>query len=66
MTTAWGIKTVLHPVSDLETAKAVYTAPIGIPPQTGDAYVGFRGRGPANRARAGRWTAEMTMGVGVR
>ena len=37
-----GIKTVLHPVSDLEKAKAVYTALIGQPPQT-DApyYVGF-------------------------
>jgi predicted enzyme related to lactoylglutathione lyase len=37
-----GIKTVLHPVSDLEKAKAVYSALIGIPPQTdGDYYVGF-------------------------
>ena len=37
-----GIKTVLHPVTDLETAKAVYTALLGVPPQT-DApyYVGF-------------------------
>ena len=29
-----GIKTVLHPVSDLATAKAVYTALLGVPPQT--------------------------------
>jgi hypothetical protein len=29
-----GIKTVLHPVSDLATAKAVYTARLGVPPQT--------------------------------
>jgi predicted enzyme related to lactoylglutathione lyase len=37
-----GIKTVLHPVSDLEKAKAVYTALIGIPPQTDDDYyVGY-------------------------
>ena len=28
-----GIKTVLHPVSDLEKAKAVYTALLGVPPQ---------------------------------
>jgi len=37
-----GIKTVLHPVSDLAAAKAVYTALLGIPPQS-DApyYVGF-------------------------
>jgi hypothetical protein len=53
-----GIKTVLHPVSDLATAKAVYAALLGIPPQTdGSYYVGFRGRGPAHRAGAGRWTA---------
>ncbi|HXB46506.1 MAG TPA: VOC family protein [Streptosporangiaceae bacterium] len=37
-----GIKTVLHPVSDLEKAKAVYSALLGTPPQH-DApyYVGF-------------------------
>jgi predicted enzyme related to lactoylglutathione lyase len=37
-----GIKTVLHPVSDLTKAKAVYTALLGIPPQH-DApyYVGY-------------------------
>ena len=37
-----GIKTVLHPVSDLEAAKAVYTALLGIPPQADSAYyVGY-------------------------
>ncbi|HVC39029.1 MAG TPA: VOC family protein [Candidatus Dormibacteraeota bacterium] len=37
-----GIKTVLHPVSDLATAKAVYTALLGGPPQTDETYyVGF-------------------------
>jgi predicted enzyme related to lactoylglutathione lyase len=37
-----GIKTVLHPVSDLAAAKAVYTALLGVPPQTdGPYYVGF-------------------------
>jgi predicted enzyme related to lactoylglutathione lyase len=41
-TTTFGIKTVLHPVSDLAAAKAVYTALLGVPPQA-DApyYVGF-------------------------
>ncbi|WP_106403306.1 VOC family protein [Actinocorallia populi] len=37
-----GIKTVLHPVSDLARAKAVYAALLGVPPQTDTAYyVGF-------------------------
>jgi predicted enzyme related to lactoylglutathione lyase len=41
-----GIRTVLHPVSDLEAAKAVYTALLGFPPQTDSAYyVGFDGEG---------------------
>jgi predicted enzyme related to lactoylglutathione lyase len=41
-----GIKTVLHPVSDLATAKAVYAALLGIPPQTDDpSYVGFEAKG---------------------
>jgi predicted enzyme related to lactoylglutathione lyase len=37
-----GIKTVLHPVSDLERSKAVYTALLGVEPQH-DApyYVGY-------------------------
>ena len=29
-----GIRTFLHPVSDLATAKAVYAALFGVPPQT--------------------------------
>jgi predicted enzyme related to lactoylglutathione lyase len=41
-----GIKTVLHPVSDLEAAKAVYTALLGMPPQTDSPYyVGFEAEG---------------------
>jgi predicted enzyme related to lactoylglutathione lyase len=37
-----GIKTVLHPVSDLVKAKAVYTALLGIPPQHDSSYyVGY-------------------------
>jgi predicted enzyme related to lactoylglutathione lyase len=40
--TTEGIKTVLHPVSDLAAAKPVYTALLGAPPQA-DApyYVGY-------------------------
>ncbi len=41
-----GIKTVLHPVSDLEKAKSVYTALLGVPPQTDSPYyVGFEAAG---------------------
>jgi predicted enzyme related to lactoylglutathione lyase len=41
-----GIRTVLVPVSDLATAKAVYTALLGGPPQTdGSYYVGFDAAG---------------------
>ena len=37
-----GIKTVLHPVSDLEAAKKVYTALLGIEPQADSTYyVGY-------------------------
>ena len=37
-----GIKTVLHPVSDVETAKAVYIALLGVAPQADSPYyVGF-------------------------
>ena len=41
-----GIKTVLHPVSDLTAAKAVYAALLGVAP-TADApyYVGFEAAG---------------------
>ena len=41
-----GIKTVLHPVSDLAAATAVYTALLGVPPQTDESYyVGFDAAG---------------------
>jgi predicted enzyme related to lactoylglutathione lyase len=41
-----GIKTVLHPVSDLARAKAVYAALLGTPPQTDASYyVGFEAAG---------------------
>jgi predicted enzyme related to lactoylglutathione lyase len=44
--TTEGVKTVLHPVSDLTKAKAVYAALLGVPP-TADAsyYVGFDAAG---------------------
>jgi predicted enzyme related to lactoylglutathione lyase len=41
-----GIKTVLHPVSDLAKAKAVYAALLGMAPQhEGPYYVGFDAEG---------------------
>ena len=41
-TSAQGIKVVLHPVSDLGAAKAVYSALLGIEPQQdADYYVGY-------------------------
>jgi predicted enzyme related to lactoylglutathione lyase len=41
-----GIKTVLHPVSDLDQAKAIYTAIVGVEPQTDTPYyVGFDAEG---------------------
>lgn len=44
--TTQGIKTVLHPVSDLAKAKAVYAALLGVEPQTDSPYyVGFDAEG---------------------
>ena len=41
-----GIKTVLHPVSDLATAKKMYAALLGMPPTTDSSfYVGFEAAG---------------------
>ncbi|NUO99800.1 MAG: glyoxalase [Nonomuraea sp.] len=41
-----GIKTVLHPVSDLAAAKAVYTALLGVEPQADSTYyVGYEAEG---------------------
>ena len=41
-----GIKIVLHPVSDLAAAKAMYTALLGVPPATDSPYyVGFEAEG---------------------
>ncbi|WP_405855836.1 glyoxalase [Streptomyces sp. NBC_00090] len=45
-TSTQGIKTVLHPVSDLAKAKAVYAALLGVEPQTDESYyVGFEAGG---------------------
>jgi hypothetical protein len=37
-TSTQGIKTVLHPVSDLAEAKTVYTALLGVPPEVDSSY----------------------------
>ena len=45
-TTTEGVKTILHPVTDLAAAKAVYTALLGIEPQTDSPYyVGYEAEG---------------------
>jgi predicted enzyme related to lactoylglutathione lyase len=46
MTTTQGVQTILHPVTDLEKAKAIYTALLGVAPQS-DApyYVGYEAEG---------------------
>ena len=45
-TSTQGIRTVLHPVSDLATARSVYAALLGVPPQTDESYyVGFEAAG---------------------
>jgi predicted enzyme related to lactoylglutathione lyase len=44
--TTEGALTLLHPVSDLTKAKAVYTALLGVPPQVDDSYyVGYEAAG---------------------
>lgn len=44
--TTEGIKTVLHPVSDLAKATELYAALLGVPPQTESSYyVGFEAAG---------------------
>jgi predicted enzyme related to lactoylglutathione lyase len=41
-----GIKTILHPVTDLDAAKSVYTALLGVEPATdGQYYVGYEASG---------------------
>ena len=44
--TSEGVKTILHPVTDLAAAKAVYTALLGFEPQTDSPYyVGYEAEG---------------------
>jgi predicted enzyme related to lactoylglutathione lyase len=46
MTSIEGIKTVLHPVTDLAVSKAVYTALLGTPPSADSPYyVGYEVEG---------------------
>ena len=45
-TTTEGVQIILHPVSDLAAAKALYTALLGVPPQADSSYyVGFEAAG---------------------
>ena len=44
--TTQGVQILLHPVSDLAAAKALYTALLGVPPQSDSSYyVGFEAAG---------------------
>ena len=44
--TTQGVQIVLHPVSDLAAAKALYAALLGVPPQSDSSYyVGFEAAG---------------------
>ncbi len=59
-----GIKTVLHPVSDLAKAKAVYAALLGVAPQhEADYYVGFEAEGQHIGLVPGRGPQGMTSPV---
>jgi predicted enzyme related to lactoylglutathione lyase len=59
-----GIKTVLHPVSDLAKAKPVYAALLGIEPQADASYyVGFEAAGQHIGLVPGGGQGEMTSPV---
>ena len=59
-----GIRTVLHPVSDLARARAVYEALLGVAPQTdGPYYVGFEAEGQQIGLAAGGGQQGMTSPV---
>ena len=46
MTTTLGVNTILHPVTDLEKAKPVYTALLGVEPMADSPYyVGYEAEG---------------------
>ena len=59
-----GIKTVLHPVSDLAAATLVYTALIGAPPQHESDYYGLRRRGPAHRPGRAAAAGDLARSIG--
>lgn len=62
--TTQGIKTVLHPVTDLEKAKAVYAALLGVEPMADSAYyVGFQAEGQQIGLVPGRGAKGMTAPV---
>ena len=52
-----GVKTVLHPVSDLTAAKAVYVALLSVAPPRFGRLRRLRRAGPTHRAGAGRRAA---------
>lgn len=59
-----GVKTLLHPVSDLPAAKAVYTALLGVPPTTDESYyVGYEAAGQQIGLVPGGGTQDMTSPV---
>jgi len=59
-----GIKTVLHPVTDLAAAKKVYAALLGVAPTAdGDYYVGFDAGGQHIGLVPGGAATEMTSPV---
>jgi predicted enzyme related to lactoylglutathione lyase len=59
-----GITTILCPVSDLETAKAMYAALLGVPPQTESSYyVGFETAGQQIGLLPGGGPQDMTSPV---
>src|ERR1700747_2104273 len=63
-TSTEGIKTVLHPVSDLAKAKAVYAALLGVPPENDSPYyVGFEAGGQHIGLVPGGGPQGMTMPV---
>ena len=71
--TTQGAKTLLHPVSDVEKATAVYTALLCVAPQVADAYyVGFEAEGqhiglvPGGRAAGHDLTRGLLARVGHR
>jgi predicted enzyme related to lactoylglutathione lyase len=59
-----GVKTVLHPVSDMAAAKAVYTALLGVEPMAdGEYYVGYEVEGQQIGLVPGRGAQGMTAPV---